>query len=133
MDYIPESPAVWTDAVDEQHAAVKKHFSLPLAAYIGSHLNCGCGFRNFMFQQGGWPGDWLVEQEGYEPEEGTQKNHQELANYLRRNFGGEGVELYGCWDGEEGEQGEGVESIALEKILDPKFHFKSRVVYQASC
>jgi len=39
--------------VEESAAPVRTHFPSPSVAYVGSGLNCGCGFRSVSFQNGG--------------------------------------------------------------------------------
>ena len=121
---------VWISDVDEQAAAVREHFSVPNVAYVGSDLNCGCGFRNVSFQNGDWPEECLIE-EGEIDTEGTDKNHQELhavlADTLARSVV---VELYGCWAGDYGKKTEGEQDIESDAILSERFFFRERVLYR---
>jgi hypothetical protein len=133
IGFDPADRRIWIGEVDEFHKAARKHFSLQFVAYCGSDLNCGCGFRHSHFQQGAWPEEFLTDELNYQPEEGTQKNHDQLVAYIKEHFIGDGlIELYGCWDGEESEPHEAVEKISLEQTLDRRFHFKARVVYKVA-
>lgn len=123
---------VWVGDVAEYSKAVKGHFSLPSIAYVGSDLNCGCGFRHFGFQDGDSSGDeeWLVS-EGFVSTEGTERNHQELhavlVDSLRRS---PVVELYGCWAGEYEARTEGGREIHPDDIVSDRFFFRERVLYR---
>jgi len=123
---------VWTGDVDEHAELVKEHFSLPNVAYIGSDLNCGCGFRNVSFQSGGWPEEWLIE-EGEMDTEGTDKNHQELHTFLTEAFRhSAAVELYGCWNGDYGAKTEQQQDLEPDAILSERFFFRERVLYRVT-
>jgi hypothetical protein len=123
---------VWVGDLDESSQAVKGHFSLPFVAYVGSDLNCGCGFRHFGSQNGDLSGDeeWLVS-EGFVSTEGTERNHRELHAVLIDALGRSPVvELYGCWAGEYGERAEGDRDIQPDDILSDRFFFRERVLYR---
>jgi hypothetical protein len=123
---------VWVGDLDEYSKAVKGHFSLPLVAYVGSDLNCGCGFRHFGFQNCDSSGDeeWLVS-EGFVNTEDTEQNHRELhavlVDALRRS---PVVELYGCWAGEYGEETGGEREIEPGDVLSDRFFLRERVLYR---
>lgn len=123
---------VWISDVDERSEPVRMHFSLPDIAYLGSDVNCGCGFRHLSFQGGGWPEEYLVEA-GTMETEGTQKNHQELHAVLIDALRHSGVvELYGCWDGDYAEKTEGVCDIEPDAIVAERFFFRERVLYRVA-
>jgi hypothetical protein len=121
---------VWIGDISEHADAVREHFFLPNIAYVGSDLNCGCGFRSVSFQNGGWPEECLSA-EGKKDIEGTEKNHLELhgiLNDLLRHS--TTVELYGCWANDYGEKTEGNLEIIADDILSEKFFFRERVRYE---
>ncbi len=121
---------VWIGDVGADAEAVREHFSMPDVAYIGSDVNCGCGFRNVSFQNGDWPEEYLIQEDEIDTE-GTGKNHQELhavlAEVLRRCVA---VELYGCWAGDYGHKTEREQDIEAEAILSERFFFRERVLYR---
>jgi hypothetical protein len=121
---------VWIGDVDEHAESVREHFSMPNIAYVGSDLNCGCGFRHVSFQSGGWPEEWLIAEGGMNTE-GTVKNHQELhallTDMLRRSAV---IELYGCWAGDYSEKTEGEQEIEADDILAEQFFFRERILYR---
>ena len=125
-----QAPHVWIGDVNEEAEPVREHFSLPSIAYVGSDLNCGCGFRSVMFQNGGWPEEYLIA-EGEIETEGTQRNHQELhaalTDALRHSVV---VELYGCWTDHYREKTEGEQEIEADDILSQEFFFRERVLYR---
>ena len=121
---------VWIGEVDQCAESVAQHFSLRHAAYVGSDLNCGCGFRNISFQGGGWPEQWLVD-EGKMDIQGTDKNHRELHTLLLTALrDSELVELYGCSAGDYAEKTEQEHELDLDAILSERFFFRSRVLYR---
>src|SRR4051812_44507299 len=92
-----ENRGVWTEAIDEHHAVVRQRFTLPEAAYVGSDIYCGCGFRHQRVQ--------ITDED-----DGRQKNHQQLVDYLKQHFSSEEwMELYGCWDRAESQKLEKIE------------------------
>jgi hypothetical protein len=121
---------VWLGDIGEHADAVRAHFFLPNIAYVGSDLNCGCGFRSLSFQNGEWPEEYLVA-EGKKDTEGTEKNHRELhgilTDVLRHSAM---VELYGCWAGDYREKTERELEIGVDDILSDRFFFKERVLYR---
>jgi hypothetical protein len=125
-----EDRHVWIGDIGEHADAVRAHFILPNTAYVGSDLNCGCGFRSVSFQNGKWPEEWLVT-EGKKDTTGTEKNHRELhgilTDVLRHSAM---VELYGCWAGDYREKTEGELEIEADVILSEKFFLRERVLYR---
>ena len=123
---------VWVGDVPDYATAVRAHFSLPVVTYVGSDLNCGCGFRHLSFQNGGWPGEeeWVIS-EGLLDTEGTETNHRELhallTDALRHSLV---VELYGCWADDFREKTEGEQDIQPDSILSDRFFFRERVLYR---
>ena len=103
---------------------------MPVVAYVGSDLNCGCGFRHLSFQNGGWPEEWLIA-EGEMQTEGTEKNHLELHGLLTDALRHSPVvELYGCWADDFREKTEGEQDIQPDDILSDRFFFRERVLYR---
>jgi hypothetical protein len=123
---------VWVGDVEQHASSVSRHFSLPHIAYVGSDLNCGCGFRHVSFQNGEWPEESLIPEGGMNTE-GTAKNHRELysllSGVLRRSAM---VELYGCWADEYGERSEGSQEMRAHDILPDHFFFRERMLYRVT-
>ena len=63
--------------------------------------------------------------------EGSRSNHLQLHAFLTGLFqcGHDGVELYGCWDGDFDEDAGEPLAIQLSAISDEKFHFRERRLY----
>ena len=131
----PQRRGVHTATPTENDEAWKSHFSLPVMKYVGSSLNCGCGFRNAMFQDGGWPQIEfrdVVELMPRDPEESaeSQRNHEELAEFLSLQLKSDSVvELYGCWDGDQSAPTAAQEDVTVEQLRDPDFQFRDRCLY----
>ena len=121
---------VWIGDVDEHAEPVRERFSLPNIAYVGSDLNCGCGFRSVSFQNGGWPEEYLIV-EGEMETERTERNHQELHAVLTDALSRSAVvELYGCWADYYRERAEAEQEIEADDILSQEFFFRERVLYR---
>ena len=83
--------------------------------YLGSHLQCGCGFRC----------DTL----GEEPDEteGKQSSHEALARFVSDLPGdARPVYIYGVWSGDEDRPIDGVRAVAAERLAAPDFSFRER-------
>ena len=127
----PDDRHVWVGAPHGDPELVKSHFSLPEVAYIGSDMGCGCGFRSIVFQSGGWPEEWIIDQGECDPPDSSLQNHQELHDLIRPFLeAGEAIELYGCWDGEESYRTEHQEEIRSGRLLEPNFWFRQRGLYK---
>jgi hypothetical protein len=121
---------VWIGDVDEHAEPVGERFSLPNIAYVGSDLNCGCGFRHLIFENGHLPEEWLIADGGISTA-GTGKNHQELHSVLVDvlQFSAT-AELYGCHADDCGEKTEGEREIQADEVLSEQFFFRERVLYR---
>jgi hypothetical protein len=123
-------PALNTDDLDEFNEAVKDKFTQPHIAYVGSDQGCGCGFRYVPLSEQ-FEGCELIYSEGVETQSKTQQNHQQLHDYLLKQFKGEDfVELYGCWSVDEKEPASFRTEIALQRLIDPTFCFRERGLYR---
>ena len=112
---------------------VRAHFTLPEVAYVGSSLVCGCGFRSVSFQDGDWPGEWMIGEGECEPPDDHLRDHHELYDLVFSLLSnGHPVELYGCWDGDEEHRTEHRETIVPERLMDTGFWFRSRGLYSLS-
>ncbi len=71
---------VYTEDIGDANRDVVNHFSLPHVAYVGSSLNCGCGFRHIMFQGGDWPGEaeYFTDEDTIEKE---RRNLREMCDF----------------------------------------------------
>lgn len=93
---------------------VRKQFSLPNVYYVGSHEGCGCGF----FKEG----------EADEELEIHQSNYASLARCIRsaQEKGAE-LELFACWEGDQGSKPEFVESTTATELENPAYQFKEKL------
>lgn len=108
---------------------VRRHFTLPKVAYVGSSL--GCGFRSVSFQNNGWPEEWMIEHGECDPPDDHVRNHQELQDLVISLIDDDGyVEVYGCWDGDEGYKAEHEEEILASRLIEEGFWFRERGLYR---
>jgi hypothetical protein len=122
------------ESLTERTAGIKQHFSNPEVQYVGSTSGCGCDLPHAMFQDGGWP-----EIEFYRIAEkdeldiardsSNRENCRALVALLRTT-GDKMVELYGVWDGNFANAPMALESISVERLLDPDFCFKEQGFYK---
>jgi hypothetical protein len=124
-----EARRLCTKELSEYDAVVVKHFTLPVVTYVGSDQGCGCGFRHKLLRADGRAFDEVYVANN----EGTQRNHAELAAFLREHLGGEPfVELYGCWSGNEKEVARFDDEIDADELEEPGFCFREQGYYRVS-
>ena len=107
--------------LDPKENIIKKIFSKPHVYYIGSHLNCGCGF----FYESSLTPD------GDEKEVAKQvkKSQQELKTYIKQSLDqSKEIELYVTWEGEK-EQGPARTIHLTHKDVEKQFHLEERHFY----
>ena len=99
-------------ASDEDRKVVVQ-FSKPHVYYLGSHEGCGCGFP-------------MEDEEKEEEERGkSQETLSRLVKYLEGALSHQDtVELYICWEGEQGDTPEFRDVVNLEDMKGP-FGFKT--------
>jgi hypothetical protein len=123
------------ESLSERDAAVRQHFNTPEVQYVGSSSGCGCDFPHAMFQNGGWPEIefYRYAEKGEESiaREMVHRQNCEALVALLRGTGDKVVELYGVWDGAFSKV-QAKENIAVDRLLDPGFHFKEQGFYKVS-
>jgi len=101
-------------AVDEP---VRKKFAKPHVYRLGAHEGCGCGF-----QHGEFPG--LEDAEDVEKARVSRGLLVEfLKNALREQ---DSVELFACWDGDQGEEPEHRGRVSPEDLLVDRTFFREK-------
>jgi len=100
---------------------IKKIFSKPHIYYIGSHLNCGCGFF--------YESSLTPNCDETEVEKQVKKSQEELKKYIKESLDkSKEIELYVSWEGEK-EKGP-IRTIALaKKDVDRQFNLAERCFY----
>ncbi|MBX3426751.1 MAG: hypothetical protein KF688_13810 [Pirellulales bacterium] len=134
LPHIPwneEMRSVHTAHLTDHDKAVTNQFSLPFVTYVGSDLQCGCGFRNAEFANGNLT---AYEFYGKVPDEDIAKqlNHDKLHALLSRLPTNADLELFGCWDGDFAQPAEKSEKLPLSEILDQTFYFRDRYLYRVT-
>lgn len=115
-------PVTWDDAKPAFHVMaddpdaerVRGQFAKKNVYYLGSDNGCGCGFQR--------ENDWLSS----DPKEraSKQQNQKLLAGYLAGCLNDEdGVELFGCWSGDEQETPVRRREISVSDLLGEEFFF----------
>jgi hypothetical protein len=127
--------ALHTHELSEHEQAVAAHFNTQHVAYVGSSLNCGCGFRYAEYGDGDLsPFDIYgsIPDEDRDPEEEREKqtNQQQLHDLLIALSPKGSIELYGCWDGDFELPPREQDTIKLSRLLDEHFYFHQRCHYK---
>lgn len=116
VDWDEEQRAFHIGDLSDSESAALDHFpDAQVVLYVGSHLQCGCGFR--------------CESLGAEPEEAPdkQRSHEQLAAYLSALSPDTApVHIYCCWSGDEGEPTEHLRTVSPNRLRDPDFEFRER-------
>ena len=109
-----EAPAFYIEALDEPGGAVRAKLSEPYIYYVGSYMGCGCGF----FKEG----------EVGEELRLSQTDYERLAEFLREAMRKEArVELFACWEGDQGEPLGHRQSLTPGDIESPSYEFSERL------
>jgi hypothetical protein len=107
--------------LDPKDNIIKRIFSKPHIYYIGSHLNCGCGFF--------YESSLARNCDEKEVAKQVKKSQEELKRYIIRSLGkSKEIELYVTWEGEK-EQGP-LRTINLKhKDVEKQFNLEERHFY----
>ena len=131
IPFNPQTRALNTALPQALKLVIRDKFTLPHVTYVGSDQGCGCGFRYVPKESQDLEDPESIYSEGIERQNETQHNHQQLRDYLFREFKVESfVELYGCWDGDEKEAVKFQEEISLDRLAEPTFCFHERGFYR---
>lgn len=91
-------------------------FSLPYIIYAGSYEGCGCGFKDTYIAVD--PDD-LNDVEDPEVIAFRKKSLQALYDYLNHALNNNSrLEIFLCWDGEQGESPQNVKILHLQDFLN---------------
>jgi hypothetical protein len=124
-DY-PLPTLAWNDArpgfhitdLMEAHSPVRRRFSKPYAYYVGSHEGCGCGFQ---------VGQYAACDEDATALAAGQSSRRLLVDFLKVALQHQQtVELFACWDGDQGAEPEHRTTIGPQALLDERTYFLER-------
>jgi hypothetical protein len=110
-------PGFYISSLEPRYEGVRRHLVAPHVYFVGSHTGCGCGFR----KANGFESD--------DPEEfkATREDHAAFARFLRGlPLQSDVVQIYVCWDGDEGLPSESHRTITPEDIARNDFGFLER-------
>ena len=111
-----ESPGFHVTELVERDAKVKDQFDFQHVYYAGSHEGCGCGF-----QFGEYPD---VEDDDRDEK---RKSLDEFSRYLSRELATvREVEVFACWDGDQGAAPEHSRQLTPRSLLADSFYFFQR-------
>ena len=107
-----------TELDREQDEPVRAQFSKPHVYYAGSQTICGCGFNY---------GQQPDAEDDPEDLRLRARTLESLTAYLERECRHAGdIELFACWDGDQGKAREGRSRMAPRDVLAPGFYFLER-------
>jgi hypothetical protein len=110
-------PGFHVAELDERGQPVRRHFSKPCVYYLGSHEGCGCGFQ-------------YGEYEGFEDEPdlvAKRQSRRRLVDFLEVALQHQQhVELFACWDGDEGAEVEQRGHVRPADLLRTRTFFRER-------
>ncbi len=130
---VPEIPFnaqdrhLWTEKLHKEHKeeeSIRRHFTLPIITYVGSDLNCGCGFRHISILDD----NNLIYDDPKEADKA--KNHRELLAFIKENLGDQDrIELYAVWEGKWDKLPKHKEEIDAAQLVDDDFCFREPGFY----
>lgn len=109
---------VFVKQLDENEQPVRQAFTTASVQYVGSSLNCGCGFRTKMELEAPYFPD--------EDEEEVEKrqNHAQLVEAIRPVVDADReIVLFGCWWGEWEPKYSQPEKVTLTEFASEDFAF----------
>jgi hypothetical protein len=113
----PNTRAFHSVAPEGREEVVAKHFSKRHVHYLGSHLQCGCGY----FYPDRNP-DGSIEPDELEEWEEVRTTRERLVEYLRGTIQQSGpVEVLLSWSGDEAKPTERVPELTPEAFLAEAF------------
>ncbi|QKE63533.1 hypothetical protein HNE05_09235 [Aquipseudomonas campi] len=117
--WIETEPRFNAVSITANKKLIKKQFLHPYIVYAGSHEGCGCGFV-----KDGETGDDLAL---------VQTNYDALVLYLSEQMAtGAKIEIFSCWEGEQGAAPETKEKITLDKLGTKEFEFQIKAYYEVA-
>ncbi|MFO0960713.1 MAG: hypothetical protein U0800_25305 [Isosphaeraceae bacterium] len=111
-------PSFYVKELSERDEAVRRHFSKPCVYFVGSHEGCGCGF-----QYGQYEGLEEDCEELASAEESRRRLSEFLVVALRHQ---PEVELFACWDGDQGATPEYRGRMSPSDLLRDRAHFREK-------
>ena len=96
---------------------IKNQFRHSHIVYAGTHVLCGCGF--------------LKQDEEGDELALIQANYDSLVSYLGGlKKSGAAVEIFSCWEGDQGAEPEFRELVSLTELGSDEFEFKEKAFYE---
>lgn len=111
-----ESPAFYVQDV-EASDPVRSHFRWPNVYYAGSHEGCGCGFAYGLFPEN--LRDEQTAQDDVRGKASLSALRQYVADATRANP----LQLYACWEGEQGLPEKERVAASLDDLGGDSFEF----------
>lgn len=106
-----QNPAFYVEALAKADTPVRRHFSKPYVYYAGAHEGCGCGFGYGDF------GDPVLEAS----DALGKRSLEQLFTFLRAQSQTAGpLEMYYCWEGDEGRRAKAAATIELATFRLPE-------------
>ena len=111
-------PTFHVTNVLDAHVPVRRHFSKPYAYYVGSHEGCGCGFQVGQYDASNVDAETLA---------AGLSSRRRLVEFLAVALQHQQtVELFACWDGDQGEEAEHRSTVRPQELLADRTYFLER-------
>lgn len=114
--------------VEEARQGVAQWFTQPVIQFVGAYTGCSCGFPSVVAESVSeyYDGMWPPPDERADDLRSVSALIQLLGAALD---GGQPVELYPVWNGDEGEAPKGVVQWSFEQLTPETFFFTERFMY----
>ena len=118
-------------------APVRGRFSLPFVSFVGAHSGCGCGFN---YKNMAWQGFSRVDEVtpllgALRDDERTsfleeQGSRERLRRLIELALEGGPVEVFGCWDGDQGADAIAVRDVSVSYFTETIEPIEEQVLYR---
>ncbi|MDI1241792.1 MAG: hypothetical protein PSX80_07715 [bacterium] len=88
-------PAFNVDQLQDYDLDVVKQFSKPYMVFLGAHTSCGCGFL--------YDSEPRVSEDEVQDDQDARASVKLLVAYLEEQAKRSSLELFACWNGDQGE------------------------------
>jgi hypothetical protein len=116
-------PAFNVQELSDSEQIVRRHFTKPHVYYLGAHTGCSCGFAFGQLES--------TSAEDEAEETAGRASVAALQKYLRDAVQRTGeVELYSCWEGDQGHVPEQNIDITPESFAGDAFRFPEKAFFR---
>jgi hypothetical protein len=104
-------PAFNVDELHDYDLGVLKQFSMPHVVFLGAHTGCSCGFA--------YDSEPPENEDQADEDRDARNSVKLLVQYLREQAGKSSLEMFACWNGDQGENPVTTLSVQPEYFAHP--------------